>query len=219
VNLAVLTLDVALIFVLAPLVIFRRRAVRPIQKRTWVVVNSYFLAIGLGYLLIEIPLMQRFILFLGHPVYAVTVVLFSLLVASGLGSLSSARLTLNGRLRGGFVVAAGVGMVLLTTRFLPILFETQIGLPIAGRIALSVAAIFPVGFLLGFPFPAGLRAAHAIGSSLVPWAWAVNGAASVAAPALAMLISMRLGFSAALYTGAGAYIAATVLLLIFEKQN
>jgi hypothetical protein len=218
-SVALLTMDVALIFVLAPLVIFRRRTSRPIRRRTWVVVNLYFLSIGLGYLLVEIPLMQRFILFLGHPVYAITVVLFSLLVASGLGSLSSRRLTLNGRLHGGLVVAAGVGLVILTARILPKLFEAQIGLPIAARIALSVAAIFPVGFLLGFPFPAGLRAAHAIRSSLVPWAWAVNGAASVAAPALAMLISMRFGFSAALYIGAGAYTAATILLLTFERPG
>jgi SAM-dependent methyltransferase len=79
-SIALLTADVALIFVLAPLLIFRRRTSRSIRRRTWVVANLYFLSIGLGYLLVEIPLMQRFILFLGHPVYAVTVVLFSLLV-------------------------------------------------------------------------------------------------------------------------------------------
>ena len=217
-SLAFITIDVALIFVIAPLVVLRKRFVDPVGKRTWLLVNSYFLSIGFGYLLVEIPLMQRFILFLGHPVYAVTVVLFTLLIASGVGSLSSQRLTLKSRWHGGYLVAAAAGMVVLTTLLLPGLFEAQIGLPIAGRIALSVAALFPVGFVLGIPFPMGLRMAHAVGSGLVPWAWAVNGAASVAAPAVAMLISLRLGFSITLHVGAAAYAVAALLLIFWSVK-
>jgi len=213
-----ITIDVALIFVIAPLVVLRKRFVDPVGKRTWLLVNSYFFSIGFGYMLVEIPLMQRFILFLGHPVYAVTVVLFTLLIASGVGSLSSQRLTLKRRWHGGYLVAAAAGLVVLTTLLLPGLFEAQIGLPIAGRIALSVAALFPVGFVLGIPFPTGLRMAHAVGSGLVPWAWAVNGAASVAAPAVAMLISLRLGFSITLHVGAAAYAVAALLLIFWSVK-
>jgi hypothetical protein len=209
VGLLVISTSIAVVFVLAPVGFARDRRQRKARARpgSW-----------LGYLLVEIPLIQRFILFLGHPTYAVTVVLFSMLVASGLGSLFAERLIRVGWLAPPVLLGVAVALILLMTRYLPSFLAAAMGLPTFTRVVLGIALIFPVAFLLGLPFPTGLRIAHARGTSLVPWAWAVNGAASVAAPALATLFAMVWGFSAALYAGAAAYAAATLLLLSFGAE-
>jgi hypothetical protein len=212
-----ISLAVVVLFVLVPVLLSRWSSRVTIPPLTRLGVNVYFLALGAGYLLVEVPLLQRFILFLGHPVYSLMVVLFSMLVASGIGSLVAARLPLNrrGLLIG--VVTASAGIVLLANFCLPGLLRSLIGLPIAARVALSVLLIAPIGLMLGMPFPTGLRIVHAISPSLIPWAWAVNGAASVAAPILAMIIAIASGFTTTQSWGAFSYLVAAVVLVFLPR--
>lgn len=218
-NLLDITVVVAVVFVLGPLLVARRiGGGAPVIQQLGT--NVYFLALGLGYLLVEIPLLQQFILFLGDPTYAVTVVLFSLLISSGAGSLLAGHLRLAEKpwVRLLFVVIVVTASLLALV--LADLLRALIGLPLAGRVLVSVSIIAPLGLVLGMPFPVGLASAHAIHRGLVPWAWAVNGAASVAAPVVAMVVAIVAGFTMALYLGAACYIlAGAASFLFFVKPS
>jgi hypothetical protein len=165
---------------------------------------GYFALLGLGYLCVEIPLLQRFILFLGHPAYAMATVLFALLLFSGLGSLLSRRvplwlvLILLPALVGGYVLG------------LPRFFEAALAAPLGSRLVIAVAALAPPGLLMGMPFPKGLALLEQGAPALIAWAWGVNGAVSVVASILAALLALSFGFSAVLAVGAACYVGAWV---------
>ena len=117
----------------------------------------YFIAIGLGYILVEIAFIQRFVLFLGHPTYALTVVIFLLMVSSGAGSLTSRRWlprTEKGWIPLIAVLAALVAYVLV----LPGRLATLVGMSFEARLLISAVLLIPLGFVMGMPFPTGLRA-------------------------------------------------------------
>ncbi len=179
----------------------------------------YFVAIGLGYILVEIAFIQRFVLFLGHPVYALTVVVFLMLLSSGAGSFISRRWLPDPqrvipRLRVLlFAVAAALSVYLWV---LPRLLDSGVGLPFTIKLGLSGAFLIPIGFLMGMPFPTGLRALakaarqnnDANADNSVEWAWAMNAAASVLGSVAAMVIAIQFGLSVVLACGALAYIFA-----------
>ncbi len=174
----------------------------------------YFLFIGAGYILIQVALIQKFVLFLGHPTSALTVIIFSMLLSSGIGSYSSKRL-LRGHIRSlaialGFVVG---GVAILSIVVTPIA-EGGIMLPFVVKVLVSVALISPVGFIMGMPFPTGLTLLEHSMPSAVRWAWAVNAAASVLGSAAAMFLAIYLGLSATLLIGAGLYLLALVSVLL-----
>jgi hypothetical protein len=180
---------------------------------------AYFAAIGLGFMLIEISQLQRLTIFLGHPSYSLSVVLFSLLVSSGLGSLSTARLTgPEGAARRRLMLTIAVlGAFGLLTPLVTHRFEAS-STPI--RIALSIALLFPLGFLMGMAFPLGMRLALRRAPLLAPWFWGVNGAASVCASVLAVVIAIGAGISAAFWTGTACYLAAlTALTMTGANRN
>jgi hypothetical protein len=164
----------------------------------------YFGLIGLAFMLVEIPLIQRFILFLGQPAYALTAVLFTLLFFSALGSRSSSRVSLR------FAVALLVVLLLTSPWLLPVVFRQALGLPLAYRLGVTVVVVAPFGYLMGIPFPGGIR--WMLGGdgrpSQVPWIWAVNGAASVVASVLAALLALSFGFDWVLRLGALCYAGA-----------
>ncbi len=167
----------------------------------------YFGLLGMAFLLVEMPLLQRFILYLGQPAYAFTLVLFSLLFFSGLGSRMSARLRLQ------HALSLLVGMLALLPLWLPRLFALSLGLPLALRLGLAVLVLAPCGFLMGIPFPAGIRhMTPRLGRQASPleiaWVWAVNGAASVLASILAAWLALSFGFAQTLYAGAACYAGA-----------
>lgn len=181
----------------------------------------YFALIGLAFLLVEIPLIQRFILYLGHPAYAMTVVLFTLLLFSALGSRLSEKIPLHPALF--FLAVLLIGMPFL----LSALFSLTLGLPLALRLALTALVLAPAGFLMGIPFPAGLRWATVVGRpssvvgrpSSIPWVWAVNGAASVVAAVLAALLALTFGFSWVLRIGALCYAGAWLTVWAPELRS
>ncbi|WP_332778320.1 spermidine synthase [Polaromonas sp.] len=153
----------------------------------------YFLAIGFGFMFIEIAFIQKFVLFLSHPLYAVAVVLFAFLLFAGIGSRVSARLS-------GRPVAAVVGAICLSAALclalLSWLFQHAMGLPDAARILISVALIAPLAFFMGMPFPLGLARVEATDARLIAWAWGINGCASVTGAVLATLLAIHVGFTA-----------------------
>lgn len=156
-------------------------------------VLAYFLAIGFGFMFIEIAFIQKFVLFLSHPLYAIAVVLFAFLLFAGIGSRVS------GRLKGNpvpAVVAAIAVSAALCLLLLPWLFRHAMGLPDAARILISAALIAPLAFFMGMPFPLGLARVEAADARLIPWAWGINGCASVTAAVLATLLAIHIGFNA-----------------------
>ncbi len=173
----------------------------------------YFAGVGLGFIMIEIGMMQKLTVFLGHPIYSITVTLASLLFFAGLGSLVS---------EGWFRAAPGraawlpAGLALFVGAFLfawPALFAALVGLPLAARIALAVAILAPLGLLLGVPFAYGIRRLRETAPEIVPWAWAVNGCTSVVGSIATVILSMTLGFAATLAIAAGIYALAFASLL------
>jgi spermidine synthase len=186
----------------------------------------YFVAIGLGYILVEISCIQRFVLFLGHPTYALTVVIFLLLLSSGAGSLLSRR-WLPGTGRGWIPLALLVAAIAVTTWALPGFLSALIGLPFMGKLGVSALVLGPLGLAMGMPFPTGLRAITSKGELELPvselgegardedngveWAWAMNAASSVLGSVLAMVIAIHFGLNVTLATGAGAYALALLL--------
>ena len=174
---------------------------------------AYFACLGLGYLLVEIPLMQHFILFLGQPTYAFSTVLFALLMFSGLGSLVAG--AGGGKGEGGrgrsvllLALAALVVLLLLYLVALPLVFRAILGQGLAVRLAASIIALAPLGFLMGVPFPSGIALVNKIAPDLIPWVWGVNGCASVIASIGAALLAVSFGFSWVLIAAAASYAAA-----------
>jgi len=178
----------------------------------------YFVAIGLGYILVEIAFIQRFVLFLGHPTYALTVVIFLLMLSSGAGSLSS-RLWLPQAEKGWVPLALVIATLLTYVVFLPTRLAGLVGLPFGLRLVISGVLLIPLGFVMGMPFPTGLRALAAAPApefpaspdNAVEWAWAMNAAASVLGSVLAMVIAIQFGLTVTLACGAAAYVLAWIL--------
>jgi hypothetical protein len=201
--LLVLAILLAAVFILLPITLQRlTRRVRASDAFPLRFV-LYFGLLGFAFLLVEIPLLQRFILYLSQPAYAVTVVLGSLLLFSGLGSRLSRAVALRPAL------ALLAALVLLQTVLLPRVFDTTLHLPLAARFLIAPLVLAPLGFLMGIPFPAGIRL---VGQrpldGRVAWVWAVNGATSVVASILAALLALTFGFSLVLALGGLCYAAA-----------
>jgi hypothetical protein len=169
----------------------------------------YFIFVGLGFILVEIALIQRFVLFLGHPTYALTVVVFLMLLASGAGSFMSKRVVSDSARVWVPLLVIALGIVLY--RFaLPAIISAGVGLPFAAKLAISAGLLIPLGFLTGMPFPTGLRALSERGDGRVEWAWALNAAASVLGSVSAMIIAIHFGLNVTLLCGAAAYLLAAI---------
>jgi spermidine synthase len=170
---------------------------------------TFFAAIGLGFLVLEVVLIQRFVLFLGFPTYALSVVLFALLIFTGIGSLVSVRLAKPDPRRV-LVAALGLGaaMIALAAVGLQPLLRALIDLPFAARIALTIAMLAPLGAVLGMAMPIGLRRLEGLYPSGVAWAWGINGIASVLASVLAITVAIMFGFTAATLLALACYLVA-----------
>lgn len=202
---------IAVLFFLVPLLTFGRRPHR-VPARAAAPLLFYFACLGYGFLMIEIPLLQRLVLFLGYPVYALAVVLFALLFFSGLGSLLSSRFTADARRGLIRVLAVIVAVALVYLVTVPRVIEALLGLPIALRIGITVGLLAPIGLLLGMAYPLGITVLRGYGEELVPWAWGLNGVMSVVASVVSTFIGSRIGFSAAFLTGITAYLLGLVAI-------
>ena len=199
-----LTLLASFLLVLLPLWI-RRGADYAAHGLRWRIV-VYFLAIGTAFMFVEIAFIQKFILFLYHPLYAVAVVLSSFLVFAGLGSLMSERCK---SFLSGFRIFVGIAVISLIYVFLlPGLFAGLVALPGWLKVLISALLIAPLAFLMGMPFPRGLGLVSDRLPSWIAWAWGINGCASVMGAVLATLLAIHLGFAAVVLFAALLYLLA-----------
>jgi hypothetical protein len=178
--------------ILLPVLIFKRRG----RKRTYLKrFLIYFTGLGLGFIAIEIALMQKLVLFLGHPLYAITVTLFSLLIFTGIGSLLSGRWFHSPTPLAWFVP---VGLAVLLGLFIllsPKMVEAWISWPKLARILMTAGILAPISLLLGVPFAYGIRLLSRFNPTIIPWAWAVNGCSTVVGAILSVIFSMNFGFN------------------------
>lgn len=217
VLLLALVVILAALLIVLPLVILRRagqpapspRAGRPATGRHLL----YFSLLGLAFLLVEIPLLQHYILYVGQPAYAFAVVVTALLLASGLGSRY-----LSHRLPPAAGLAALAGLGLAYPALLTPLFDATIGLPLAARAALGGLVLMPLGLLMGIPFPQGLARVRVEARHQLPWIWAVNGSASVVSAVLAPMLAIDLGFRTVMLLGALAYLAALAAAGVIRRR-
>jgi len=173
----------------------------------------YFLGLGLGFLLIEISFVQKYVLLLGYPTYSLSVTIFSLIVSAALGAAVCRRGW--GRPRRfllGLLVTTVV-LVVLEVGVLGVIRDAMLGQSLALRIATTMALQFPLGFVLGMYFPTGLELLRRREPRLVPWAWAVNGVASVAATVLAVILGIEVGFTRVALVAAAIYGVGTLSLV------
>jgi len=182
-------------------------------RKSWVAAGGplflFFAAIGLGFMLVEVSQLQRLMIFLGHPTYSLSTVLFTLLLSSGAGSYSTgsshhadSKLWSVARLLGLLVALALFGLV---TPHVVAAFASS---STPARIVVAAGILFPLGFFMGMAFPLGMKAASARSDALTPWLWGLNGAASVMASVVAFLIVLGSGVSTAFWTGFACYTVA-----------
>jgi hypothetical protein len=197
-----LSVIAAVATILAPL----KGAMRACAPRLVFAGSLYFSLIGMGFMLAEIGLLQHFSVYLGHPIYSLGVCLFSLILASGLGSLASDWIKLNTRARlAGWGVVV-VAYLVIMERMLPIIFEATTGRERLVRIGVSLAAIMPLSFLLGFAFPTGMRLVEDVDQEPTPWFWGINGAMGVLASVLGVMLSMSFGIDVTMLISAACYL-------------
>jgi hypothetical protein len=173
----------------------------------------YFTVLGIGFMCVEIPLMQKFMLILGHPTYAVSVVLFSLLVSGGIGSYLTQRLWK----KVGLAILYLMVMIVVCTAGFSVLADYFLKGSFMVRVASAVAVTSGLGIAMGMPFPAGIKVADSVSHAAIPWVWSINGAASVLGSALAVFVGINFGFSVALLSGAACYALAFLCLSSYVK--
>ena len=199
----ILVISVAAVIgtVLVPL----RGAIRSRSVPLIAVGSAYFSLIGMGFMLAEIALLQYFSVYLGHPTYSLAVCLFSLILATGLGSLASDRFAIASPRAIAIWGVVTVGYLLGLQEWLGGVFQATTGRELSFRILVSLGFILPLGFLLGFAFPTGMKLVEAVDPEPTPWFWGINGAAGVLASVLAVMLSMAFGIRTTLLAAAACY--------------
>ena len=216
--LLVQSIIIAFILILLPIFVFRKakNKIRGFSSRIFL----YFSLIGMAFMFLEITFIQKFILFLGHPLYSVSIIIFSLLFSSGLGSFFSKRIlgqNLKRNLKRSLLLCAG--LIVLYLFLLPFLYESLIGFNLTLKIILTFLVIFPLGFLMGFPFPTGVRLLDQGEKRLILWAWATNAFSSVINSILALIIAFWGGYNLVLVLAAGGYLLARFFLDFSNHGN
>ena len=205
-TLLAISIAVVVVFVIGPLAVADRGTA---HRPGWLAWLTYFGALGAGFMLIEVSVLQRFVLLLGHPVYSLTVTLFSLLLGTGIGAALSRRIddTALGRAGMAGSIAVAVLALMLMGGSQPIV-DWAIPFSRAIRIAIAVSLLVPAGVLLGVPMPTGLRLLAARTPQMVAWAWGMNGALSVLGATLAIFVAMNWGFRMTLLAASAVYLLA-----------
>jgi hypothetical protein len=199
--------------VLVALPLLGRRAARPPARRTAGYL-AYFLALGLGFLLIEISFVQKYVLILGYPTYSLSVTILSLLLFAAVGAFLSQRFWRGDirRFLAGLLLAT-VALIALEVIALSWIRDAALALSLPSRIAITILLQLPIGVALGMYFPTGLEILRRNAPQLIPWAWAVNGVASVASTVLAVILGMGIGFSGVAWVAVAIYAAGTLALI------
>jgi spermidine synthase len=174
----------------------------------------YFGALGAGFMLIEVSVLQRFVLLLGHPVYSLTVTLFSLLLGTGIGAAWSRRLREQTLVRSTAIMLVAIAVIAIAViGVVTPLITWAIAFGRPTRIAIAVAMLVPIGVALGIPMPAGIRLLRTRAPQMVTWAWGINGALSVVGATLAIFIAMNWGFGVTLVGASSVYLIGLAALI------
>src|SRR3990170_4685205 len=192
----------SIIFIFLPAVAKRRGDTQQKGSYTSLI---YFALLGLGFMFVEITMIQKMILPLENPSYAVSVVLTSVLISSGTGSLLSHRFSL---LRNRSILFVISSLIIAYSLVIPAISDVISLHALSVKIAISFIVLIPLGFLMGIPFPLGIKSLGTGNPSIIPWAWAVNGCFSVLAPILTIMLAIVIGFKAVLWMGGIAYVLA-----------
>jgi hypothetical protein len=182
----------------------------------------FFSALGVGYMLIEIASVQKFLLFLGNPTRALSVILFSLLLSSGIGSIVSGRLATKSKSVFKGILLACTCVILFTVLYsaiLPQIFSALLAADSSIRILTTVLLIFPLGFFMGIPFPSAMRILNVTSNESIPWVWGINGAMSVLGSVLATVSGILFGFSNAILFGAATYLVAFLCAAVWLRMK
>jgi hypothetical protein len=203
---------ISLVLIVLPLALHRRRApAAPPRAVSRTSILIYFVAIGLAFLFIEIASIQKFILFLHHPLYAAATVLTAFLVFAGLGSAWTARRGRPDTARSHQARRALAAIVVLGLAYaflLDPLFDRLMLLPLVLRVLVAIVLIAPLAFCMGMPFPLALGHVGARQADDIPWAWAINGCASVLSAVLATLLAIQFGYTAVILLALALYLLA-----------
>jgi hypothetical protein len=199
----IIVLSLVLVFI--TLLVPSLPSLRRVEPRIALLGSAYFLLIGLGFMFVEMGLIQRISVYLGHPVYGLAIGLFGIIVSTGFGSLLSSRISLVSARRL-LVWVALLGLYIAVLPYwLPALIDAFASAALPMRAIVSLLAIVPSGVLMGFGFPTGMQIVNCIDERPTPWFWALNGAAGVLASGLAVTISIEFSISATLWCGAVSY--------------
>jgi hypothetical protein len=216
VTLLLVVLTLTAVCILAPLVFRTRRG----SLAGGAPFLAFFAAIGTGFMLIEISQLQRLSIFLGHPVYGLSVVLFALLLSSGLGSWTVQRVGDDAtRRQGSQRLAILLGGLALLGALTPPVTQLFRSATTEWRIGVAVALLFPIGLLMGMAFPLGMRVASRVKPELTPWFWGINGAASVCASVISVVLALIWGITATYWTGVACYGAALLAFLLAGRAS
>ncbi|MBI3583662.1 MAG: hypothetical protein HY096_06895 [Nitrospinae bacterium] len=210
------SLFVSIAFIILPLFFSREVSLKNF-KTADISFLIYFLLIGIGFMFAEISMIQKFILFLGHPVYSISTVLFTLLISSGVGSRFSGKFS-NGQ-DGGVKIRKFklyllilCGLIIIYAILLPYIFNKILLEGIIWRQLISFAFLFPLGFFMGMPFPTGIKLLERYNAGIIPWAWCINGCSSVVSSVLVILIALSFGFKITLILSAVAYAGGFLII-------
>ena len=212
-GLCVVSVGVALVMLLGPLAAKRTRVLRAADRGARVGALGFFLCLGAGFVLVEVALVQHFVMFLGHPIYALSTVLVALLLWTGVGSYLTAKVDARAlRVSAARRAQLLVGALALAAIALGPVLRHAVSLPLPGRLAITLALLAPLGILMGSQAPLGIRLVEARAPELIPWCWGLNGVASVVATAVGTLAAMHAGFSALLLAAGAAYLLAAAIV-------
>lgn len=195
--------------ILVPLALLDRGGLQIDGRWGWL---AYFAALGLGFIMVEIALLQRFLLFLGQPIYTYAVVLGGLLIFTGIGSSAAGRWGVELRRMLKRVLLSAIAVVFIMAVITPAVFRACLGLAISWRITIALLLVAPLGFVLGMPFPLGLRLAMQRSSALGSWGWGVNGFFTVIGTVLALMLGMLIGFRIVLLLACACYLGGLLAL-------
>ncbi len=213
VVIVLLVLSSALVLVFYILPLLRTKLVERVPQ-LW---GIYFILLGVGFMFVEIPLLQKGSLYLGHPTFSLSIVLFSMLTLAGCGSYWSGQIS-ESRLQNWLrkylvVIVLLIGIVAVLSEWL---IKHTIGFPLGVRMALFVFLIGLVAFFMGMAFPSGIRLVSRQQKSSIPWVWALNGGASVLGSVIAMALAMTFGYTLTLLLGSACYFVA--FLTVFKQR-
>ena len=217
------SIGIVAIFLLVPFAWMRRtreqEEVSKISELRIATVIPYFAALGLGFILIELALLQKLILLMGNPTMTFALLLFTLLISSGSGSLISSRIAKNNMKNLIFVIGGIAALGISYVIFLPPIIYSTIAESIEVKAAVSIAILAPIGFLMGMPLPTGMRLLKVHRPDYIPWMWAINGAFSVLGAVLAIALGIMYGSSLAMILGILIYLIALGISFASKKKT